>query len=242
MTPPPPPSNNPAGHHFAPIGEHMGIKISVAGRGTELERSVHRFRYAIYVEEMGRAQKYACHVEKIIREPLDDCSTVFAAVDDRGEVVGTIRYTGTHECPDSEYTPMYRMDHFKSFFPARCSFTTKLMVAEPLRRSTLGARLSMAAWDLGATRADAVNFIDCNEHLIPYFAGLGYVSFPDRLDHVEYGCVQVMALPIRDLIHFRTLRSPFVRRAEALGIEHEELLPAVNDYISLLTKGHSYVS
>ncbi len=215
----------------------MAARIVTVDRGSQLESEVCRFRYRIYVEEMRRHQVHANHAERMIREPLDRCSTVFAAIDTAGDVVGTMRYTAVGECPGSVYTALYRMRSFGAYFPDRCSFTTKLMVAAPLRRSALAARLALAAYDLGVSRGHAVSFIDCNEPLVGFFRGLGYLPLPGAVEHPEYGRVQAMVVPVRDLRHLENRRSPFLRRARALGVVHEDSLATVSHVLQLLEKG-----
>ncbi len=213
----------------------MGIRIELCEKGGRLEEAVFRFRYAVYVEEMGRPQRYADHQNRLIAEPLDSVSAVFAAVDERGNVVGTIRHTWATDRPESEYTSMYRMEAFEPFFPHRCSFTTKLMVSAAYRGSTLGTRLAIETFDFGARRQIALNFIDCNNNLIPYFKALGYLPFPRVHQHEEYGCVQVMVLPVVDLQHLQSLRSPFFKRQRAIRYEHETLLPFLTTRLTSLS-------
>lgn len=201
-----------------------GVRIIKANGHPDIEQAVHRFRYQVYVEEMGRKQRYADDGAKTITEPLDAVSTVFAAIDGNDRVVGTLRYTSVGKCPDSEYTSFYRMNEFTPYFPGRCSFTTKLMIAPHLRRSTLATRLAITAFKLAVSAEHALNFIDCNEHLISFFKRFGYLPFPQRSIHDEYGEVQVMVLPLRDLRHLESVRSPVLSTNPDF---HEDMIDAV---------------
>ena len=68
----------------------MSIEVQIAS--TEAEReAIYRFRYDIYVEEMGRYQATADHDRRRLFEPEDINGNHVFAVDDRGDVVGVAR-------------------------------------------------------------------------------------------------------------------------------------------------------
>ena len=50
---------------------------------------IYRFRYRIYVEQMGLRQKYADHIRKRVVESVDELARVYAAYLN-GTIVGTI--------------------------------------------------------------------------------------------------------------------------------------------------------
>jgi len=182
--------------------------IDIREAVTEEDReAVFRFRYKVYVEEMRRNEQYADHVNMRIEEPLDAGNTVFAAMRG-GEVVGTVRvHPGT--VTDGFYADFYRMPEFAPFFPEQTSITTKLMVDQVLRRSSVAVRLAMAGFEYARSKGIRFDFIDCNAHLKRFFERLGYHQlFPEREHHV-YGTVHPMVLDTQDWFHFLRIRSPF---------------------------------
>ena len=67
----------------------MTHEIRLAATDVELE-ALYAFRYRIYVEEMGRPQKYADHDMRRIRDPLDETGRNLVAWDN-SEIVGCVR-------------------------------------------------------------------------------------------------------------------------------------------------------
>ena len=53
-------------------------------------RELFRFRYKIYIEELGRKQTYVDHARKVIIDDLDDTARQVVAFRD-GEVIACIR-------------------------------------------------------------------------------------------------------------------------------------------------------
>src|ERR1700737_606239 len=70
---------------------HFMVEIRIAETVDEKE-AVFRFRYAIYVEEMGRYKNVADRVDRRLSDPEDDWSWISYALDG-DEIVGTLRLT-----------------------------------------------------------------------------------------------------------------------------------------------------
>jgi hypothetical protein len=87
------------------------------------------------------------------------------------------------------------------------------MILPELRGSTLATRLSCASFDLGLNHGVVWNFIDCNDHLVGFFARMGYERTHAAV-HEEYGRVNVMRLNIRDYSHLKATGSIFQRNLE----------------------------
>jgi hypothetical protein len=178
---------------------------------------VAQFRYRIYVEEIGRFQKYADHIEKTVHEPLDSHAHILMA-EEGANVVGTVRVNLGKEGDLGIYEELYRLRELGSLFPNRVSITTKLMVAPEYRHTPLAIELALACYKY-ATDADA-DAIDCNPPLKPFFAKLGYRQIFDPINHPEYGQVIPMFLAVRDKHHLKQVGSPFYKLAQSL--EHDQ--------------------
>ena len=71
----------------------MRADVHIAIAETEDEkRAVYRFRYTIYVEEMGKYRSVADHAQRMFYEPVDAQSRIIYATEN-GEVVATARAT-----------------------------------------------------------------------------------------------------------------------------------------------------
>ena len=74
-----------------------GIEIAIAETEDE-KRAVYRFRYSVYVEEMGKYKSVADHAQRLFYEPCDAHSRIFYATEN-GEVVATARSTWGGDAP-----------------------------------------------------------------------------------------------------------------------------------------------
>jgi hypothetical protein len=84
------------------------------------------------------------------------------------------------------------------------------MIEPNLRGSTLATGLCRSTYEIGLDREIKHNFIDCNDHLVPFFMGFGYVAHVPKVTHPEYGLVNPMHLRLLDYAHLVTVRSPFL--------------------------------
>ena len=73
--------------------------------------------------------------------------------------------------------------------PATTSVSTRLMVSPEHRGSTLATRLCRAAFDFGSDHGVVWNFMDCNDHLVGFFARMGFEKTHTAI-HEEYGRVE----------------------------------------------------
>ena len=187
----------------------MAIRIRAVQTADEAQ-SVFRLRYEVYVEELERTQRYADHSRRTIEEPLDRSGLLFAAFEG-ARVVGTLRINYPRSCDLSDYVALYQMQRVGGAHPLHTSIVTKLLVAADKRNTTLGYRLSLAAYQQGLRDNILFNFIDVYPARVPFFERLGYrVHSPVTL-HPEYGAVVVMKMDMRDAQHFHSIGSPFLR-------------------------------
>lgn len=183
--------------------------VRVANFETDRER-IFRFRYAVYVEEMRRTQRYADHDRRRIEEPFDATAYLVIA-EHEGEVVGTVRANFGGETDLGYYAELFRMPEVGAAFPHGVSLTTKFMVAPSFRSGTLAVRIAACIYEFGVSRGIRHDFLDCNAHLEEFFGRLGYVKHMPKVTHPEYGLVQPMRLDIFDSEHLRRVGSPFRR-------------------------------
>lgn len=182
------------------------IRLVVSDHDLE---SVYRFRYSIYVSEMRRAQHDADHVLRRVKDPLDEFALNFAAF--RGsDVVGAVRVNHARDGRLDYYDDFYRMGNTVPHeHPHSTSIVTRLMISAPYRRGTLGYRLCHECFKRGLADDITIAFIDCNDHLVPFFEGLGFRSYMGNANHKEYGWVTPMMLRLRDEAYLSSLSSPF---------------------------------
>jgi hypothetical protein len=173
----------------------------------ELE-DIYRFRYRVYVEEMNRKQKYADHERKMVVEPLDASARLYGIWTGK-EIVGTVRFNVAAATDTGYYDDLYSLDVVGPQYSAHTSLTTKLMVAKTHRNLKLAVSLACTLYRDGKKAGMEFDFIDCNDHLVPFFEYLGYRMFKGKVNHPEYGSVNPMVLVGSDQEHLEKVRSPF---------------------------------
>lgn len=187
----------------------MSIEVRLA-RSTEDLCKLFRFRYAIYVEEMGRNPKCADHVRRTIEEPLDTNARNMIAVEG-GNIVGALRANMGSESDFGEYRDLYEMERAGASFPDHVSMTSKFMVAPQYRSGTVAVRLALACFELGCMHDIHFDFMDTNRHLEGTYQRLGYRAYKGREVHSEYGDVLPMVLSLTDEEYLKKVHSPYLR-------------------------------
>jgi hypothetical protein len=205
------------------------VDIRAARSAEDLER-VYRFRYRIYVEEMRRKQKYADHALRRIEDPLDVGAINLAAFREN-EVVGTVRINFSRTSDIGYYGDFYAMTSVGDDHPAHTSINTRLMIAPEFRKSRLALKMAIASYEFGAPKGIKWNFVDCNDHLVAFFKGLGYIEHVPKAEHEEYGLVTRLRLDVLNVVHLGLVNSPFVPYAK-------RLLSEITRPPELLSYGH----
>jgi hypothetical protein len=125
-----------------------------------------RFRYGVYVEEMGRYRRTADHRGQRLVEPEDAHSILYGARED-GQAVGTSRLTLGADGFSPRQIEQYSLGPFLSEVPAQLmAIGERLMVAPQQRGSTVAAKLrKLALQDIEAGGVRLV-FGNCEPHLL----------------------------------------------------------------------------
>jgi CRP-like cAMP-binding protein len=200
---PPPPSS----------AEDSRQTITIALAETEAQRAaVFRFRYDIYVREMGKLRMDdADHTRGLLHDALDDYAKLYAAYDENGAVIGTLRViSGADHIPQ----PFAQVPHFERFStldPAALSFTSRLMVAPGLRGGQAMTALVFRAYADGLQSAAQFDFCICSPGLVDLYEHLGYRRFSGNLVDPVVGYQVVQVLALRDRDHLRAIQSPLLR-------------------------------
>ena len=145
------------------------IEVRIATTAAERE-AVQRFRYEVYVEEMGRYRATADHEHRRLVDPEDDHSwIVYARLD--GAVVGTTRITwGGHGFSDRQIE-QYQLAPFLAEIPAeRMCVGERTMLAPGLRGTDLFPTLTAPCEVLTLAHDVRVVFGACEPHLISLYA------------------------------------------------------------------------
>ena len=149
-------------------------------RSEQDREELFRFRYVVYVEEMGRYRRTADHQGRRLVEPEDAHSVLYGARDD-GQVVGTSRLTFGANGFSSRQINQYSLGPFLSEAPARLmAVGERLMVTPSLRGSTVASKLrDLAVEDVEAHGVRLV-FGNCEPHLLSMNLAAGGRTYAER--------------------------------------------------------------
>ncbi len=187
-------------------GRTFNFDIHVANTEVELAE-IYKFRYDIYVESLNRDQKFADHLLRMIKEPLDKTAiNVGAWVGNK--LVGVVRLNLRKDGSFMYYDKLYSIDLFNDLID-NSSIVTKLMVSKNYRKTPLSLMLSLKCYEIGHENNIEVNFIDCNPHLLKYFLMLGYRYYSANITHPEFGSVTPLVLINQDAEYLKKINSPF---------------------------------
>ncbi|HMM22233.1 MAG TPA: GNAT family N-acetyltransferase [Selenomonadales bacterium] len=193
-------------------------QITVDFAQTPKEREmVYRFRYQIYVEEMGKKLTnlpLLQHKRRQLFDELDDAQHAIILYARAGsEIVGTIRL---NIFPPQNLFPQWLPDQFVSFFQADApliSYSSKLMVDSRYRKSQAAYLLIAKGYELYRQNNVPFNFIGCAPFLIPLYEQMGFRRYSSNFEFPDFGCIVPLVLLTEDIGHLRAVRSPLMRVA-----------------------------
>jgi hypothetical protein len=191
------------------------FEIRVAATPEERE-AVCRFRYRVYVEELGKKLRHANHGEALLREPLDDDSVLLYALEG-DNVLGSLRWT---PCAPHLLAPQLcralDLTRFTCLLrPERISFTSRFMVAARCRKSLVAGKLVQAAYHLARERGIQFDFIHVSPTLVSFYEHVGHRRYAGSFIDPDAGAQVPMVLVLEDVEHLRNVCSPFLRLARA---------------------------
>lgn len=167
----------------------LGFMITIHQAVTTAEKeALYRFRYTVYVEEMGRYSATADHTNRRLVDPEDEHSWNFYAHDGENVVASNRVTWGVHGFSVRQIE-QYGLEPFLAELPARVLFVgERTMVAAAYRGTTVandfsnGGVLPVADEDL------CVVFGACEPHLLSFYVGLGMKTYaPTNMNSEESG-------------------------------------------------------
>lgn len=144
------------------------------------KEAVYRFRYSVYVEEMGRYRDTADHVGRRLAEPEDDHSLVFLARDD-DDVVATVRLTLGDMGFSDRQVNQYRLEPFLAEIgPDYLAVGERAMVNPRYRGTGLLEDLMVHSRSYVENHDLRMIFGACEPHLLSLYLGLGQRTYADQ--------------------------------------------------------------
>jgi len=191
---------------------HSSRHINIAQ--TDDERSaIFKFRYQVYIEEMGKPYSHADHKRKQLSDPLDENATLLYSTV-AGKIVGTLRINWGNDIEAiNAFTQPCGLFNFRSFPASSWSFCSRLMVHKAYRYSSLALALSLKAYQTGRERDIQFNFVHCVPKLVGLFERMGFRQYKQRFKDAEIGVQVPLVLVVEDINHLSATRSPFLAAA-----------------------------
>lgn len=195
------------------MAETSTITLAFAKTDDERER-IFRFRYQIYVNEMGKRPKDADHHARTLRDEMDNAEADLLYATSDGEIVGTLRRNtlDVTQLPAS-WRERYRLDAFTDYPPQALSYTSRAMVAAEWRGSAIFSKLLSHMYLRGQETGVRFDFCNCAPSLIELYEQLGYRRYADAFVEHDVGYRVPLVWVVGDLEHLRAVRSPFLRTA-----------------------------
>ncbi len=194
----------------------------------EEKLAVYRFRYDVYVEEMGRYAGAADHEQRVLMEPEDETARIFYAAED-GEVVATSRLSWGGDAPFSErLVEHYQLAPFLAELPPEAlAVGERGMVVPRLRGSDLFRELGrFSSQFVGGNRIQLI-FGACEPHLLSLYLGQGCRTFARKnINSAEAGYLIPIVTVVEDVAYLRRIGSPNAETATDYG-EDAQIPPCV---------------
>jgi hypothetical protein len=183
------------------------------------KRAVYRFRYDVYVEEMGRYRAIADHENRLLVESEDETGRIFYATQD-GEVVGTVRISWGGDGPFSRrQIEQYALAPFLAEVPPEAiSVGERGMVARRLRGGDVLLRMSCDTLRFANDHRIQLCIGACEPHLLNLYLSVGHRAFSHRnINSPEAGYLIPLLFVPEDVAYLKSLHSPLLEFLRDFG-------------------------
>ncbi len=179
-------------------------------RGQSEREAIYRFRYDVYIRELGYTLESADHELGQIHDADDALphSSLLYTTDGQGAITGTARLIiwGPHEMPVAA-RELYSVGLFDGLLDRATAELSRLMFSPEARGAGGLLSIALACYQLSADRRLAAMFQYCAPGLAPYYAALGLKPYRGRLVEIEDGAYLPLVMFPFDLAAMRSTRS-----------------------------------
>jgi len=194
--------------------ESKTVTLGIATTPEE-KLEIYRLRYQIYAEEMSKKFPNMDHNNKLLFDELDDWGVLLYAKSG-SEMIGTLRINiGLLSDFSPFWVQVLSLKRFTQFSKnnQKFAYTSKFMVSQSYRNSTVSYLLSSKSYELCCKEQVPFNFGVCTFHLLRLYEQFGFRRFGRNFVDDGYGLLAPYVLLVDDIEHLRTVRSPFFRQA-----------------------------
>ncbi len=195
--------------------------------------AVFRFRYDIYVDEMGRYRSIADHARRMLIEAEDSTARLYHASD--GErVVATMRHSWGGDAPFApRQVTQYGLAPFLATVrPEQMIVGERFMVAASQRGTDLIFRLFQTYLNFVNENRIQLIFGDCEPHLLNLYLGMGFRTYAaTNVNSTETGYLIPLVMVPEDLAYMRKIRSPLLDILRDFGAD-AQVPDGINELVS----------
>lgn len=206
-------------------------RVSIAATPTERE-AVWRFRYEVYVRELGKTVAAADDEKGWIRDPdEDEPHAVLLYTGSPADVTGTLRVdTWLAGTVPRRVAQRYGFHGSKRLLEQPAAEASRLMVRRQLRGQLIVPALARRAFAHAVERGVRLSYAYCAPGLLAGYRRLGYRPYgPDLIDTPD-GLRVPLVMVTDDVAHFRSVESPLYSLArEAFGAGSSGTFDMVTD-------------
>ena len=167
-----------------------------------------KFRYQIYIKELGDTYDGVDEDAGMLHDELDDFGKTMYA-EENGQIIGTCRINfGCHGSFDDYWDECYDLSAFPD--PQHLSLASKMMIVPKYRGSMLGLSFLLKALHLSKTYKAHFMFLDCIPPLVPLYEMAGFRRYKENSPenkNLKYYIPMVVC--IEDLDYFKRIHSPY---------------------------------
>jgi predicted GNAT family N-acyltransferase len=206
------------------VGNRLaGVRVEYSHGLNGNAELLERFRYRIYVEELGKPLPTADHANKRLPDPDDATGHHFMAFADE-RMVGCVRLHMAPQVPDY-CLAMLGLQRFAALCDRSFGYVSKLMIARDRRGAGIGYELMrrMIAFGHSAPYFGEIAFFHTNPRLVPLYERIGFRRFGKTFSAPFVGRQVPMQIIGGDVGHFQRCASPLLATAKRYPIDSERL-------------------
>ncbi len=204
-------------------------EVKIASTAQDRER-IFKFRYQVYVREMGKCLGEADHGCERLCDSVDDWGhQLYVEANDR--IVGAARMNWFDEGKLSrDVEQRLALPRFRNWLRSDLTYVSRMMVDVAYRQTDVAQALFCACY-VAARRRDAkLCFIESRPPLLRLYQTYGFRRYTSPfLDHLA-NCLYPLLLVIDDLAHLRAARSSFANLAVEFVNSAEAAQWAANEF------------
>jgi predicted GNAT family N-acyltransferase len=192
-----------------------------------------RFRYEIYIEELGKQLPWADHRRRLLTDPDDLDAHHFYCATPFGAIVGCARLHVSPNIPSHVQTNL-GLSAFLAEYPLPAGYISQLMFSRGLRGKGGAMKLLADIYLFGRSTGGGVCFNHCNPKLVRYYERIGLHKFGRPFLDPHVGTQIPMVQILEDEAHYQEIGSFLARHCKQFPNDAESVAYLRNWFLNTL--------